>query len=241
MRLDFCLVLGLFTSIFLFVSCDTSETGKMSPEMEEKTVEPARAGFASGLVGQLDSLDILCAASKAYNAEEWDERNHCRWALEKKILSQYPEYAKRKDNVLSLQMDDGQWMTLEHNTGDPDNAQYFQLRKYLPGPHHFILTQLRSQECQMHWFVDAKKGDRLFFTGHIWKHPAKDVFITGPGPLANCPAENHLIHFNKSGDIKSQKIKTSGKLTDIRWSPKAAYLKLALSDGTIEYRSWVLP
>lgn len=231
---------GLLVSLLL-ISCQSNRPKDNPAETVNNAVEVAQNGFDEGTISQLDSLDLLCAGSKLYNKEEWDEQNHCRWALEKRVLGQIPEYAKRNGNSLALQIDNGQWMNFDHDSSDPAKAIYYQFRKHLATPHYYILTQLQSGECHLNWFIDGKKGVRTFFPGHIWKHPVFDVFITGPGDLTDCPKENHLVYFDKSGAIQSKVVKMPGLLADVRWSATAAFLQLTQSDGTSEYRTWVLP
>ena len=232
--------IGLTFSLLLF-SCQSKGPTDTNSESANNNIEVAQKGYEDGSVGQLDSLDLLCAASKLYKKEEWDEENHCRWALEKRVLSQIPEYAKRSGDKLSLQVDNGQWLDFVHDSSDPAKARYFQFRKHLATPHYYILTQLQAGECHLNWFVDGKEGARNFFPGQIWKHPVFDVFITGSAALTACPKENHIISFDKSGEIKSKVVKMPGVLVDVKWSAAAAFLQLIQSDGTTEYRTWVLP
>lgn len=197
--------------------------------------------FKQSPSGLLDSMDLLCAKSKSYQADAWEELNHCRWALEKKELAKIPEYAKRKDDILSLQIDDGQWMALSHERTPKEQAKYFQFRKYAPQSHSFIITQHFANACPMQWFVDGKNGQRLFFPGTIWAHPNRPVYITGTNGQLDCPSEIYLIHFDRAGKIQSKQLTFKQQLQEVKWTTAEALFQLKDEQGKTEYRKWVLP
>jgi len=236
-----CIAILLILSVLLTgVSCNTSTDSSKkgtdkTGQADELSPSALEAMFKEAPSGLLDSVDILCANSKSYRADQWNELNHCRWALEKQVLEKIPEYAKRKDDLLSLQMDNGHWMALEHVYGEGANSQFYQLRKYLPQPHFFIISQHISSGCTKQWFVDAKSGQKMFFSGDIWKDPASDTYVTIPRKSKNCEADIHVIHFNKAGDIKYKIVKFPDDLKSIKWVDGATILQLEDSTGNMKY------
>ena len=236
------LVFGSFL-VLLACSAEVNQADEVakSDSSESAVSSELPSIFADAQFGHLDSMDVLCSRSKAYQQAEWKELNHCRWALEKAILAKIPEYAKRNGDRLSLQMDDGKWMALEHAYDESGEDQFFQFRSYLPNPHIFLITQHLATGCPTQWVIDAKSGQKMFFPGYIWQHPELNVFITGKGPEQACGKEAHLIHFTKAGDIKFEKLKLSGALNQVKWTDTQALFEVIGKEDKLEYRRWVLP
>lgn len=235
-------ILFTISALLAFASCNPgTQSGEAKSKQDPAPAKPDLAKlFADAPSGLLDSMDILCANSRLYQAKEWDQLNNCRWALEKQLLAKIPEYAKRKDDLLSLQIDNGQWLALAHEREEPESAKYFQFRKYLPQAHYFIVTQHFANDCPMQWFIDAKTGQKLFFPGTIWQHPQKSVFITGAGDRP-CKEEVHLIHFDRAGEIKFDRLDLESRLKSVKWINNEAILQLKNVTEQQEYRKWVLP
>ena len=166
--LSFCLIF-----LILGYSCQQEKADQVKQGEPASTQKKLKAKlalqdieakvFQAALKAQNDVLDIerLCDESEGYRSNEWTGLNDCSWAIEQQLLAQNSEKAKREGNQLLLQLENKQWLSIDHLP----EAVYYQFNGWIKRMNCFLVLINKVDECPTFWLIDRKDGNKQEIAG----------------------------------------------------------------------------
>ncbi len=178
--------------------------------------------YKSALDKSLESMPIdrLCKESKGYNQNEWEGKNACAWAVEKYRIEQHKDLVKRREGMLSLQLNNGA-MELQHPTDQEGVSRlYYQFNGYIKSANAFCLLAQTAGMCPQYWIIDRKDGSKTILNGLPVFNPQQDAFVlsTASEKANSCGNEVEYWELKEGKFVKNKSMKPNQAIHDIVWA-----------------------
>lgn len=147
-------------------------------------------------------VEKFCTESKGYQQDIWKGMNDCSWAIEKFKLEQYPELIKRNEDLLTLQLENGETYELKHDT-KKNSLTYYQLKDYHPKAKLFTIEVNQTNQCPNYWLINAVDGKKTSLKAYPHLNPSGESLLAISGSNKNkLDCQAHIEFMNlKDGQL----------------------------------------
>ncbi len=109
--------------------------------------------------------DRLCKESKGYNQNEWPGMNACEWATEKYWLKKDKDLVSRKDDLLTLNLENKKTLVLSHQVDKAGKKIYHIYNGYIKEIDSFVVLEKQNDQCLSSLLINAKDGSQQIMGG----------------------------------------------------------------------------
>jgi len=180
------------SALFFLTSCGSQINDQQSQTVNPNSTEMVKGNLFTGIAEP-------CAKSENYQQAEWIDKNDCSWALEKQLLRDYPEYGKRENNTLKLQLDNGSWKSFSMVSPDKSESPYYhQWKAYYPKAHY----------------------------GSLWNSVDSEWMAVITNKRKKCNSSSVLLKFSKAGVLKEFPLNLGANVNEVGWSKTHIFGKM---------------
>ncbi len=159
------------------------------------------------------SIEQLCEDSKGYRRNEWQGLNECDWVIENQLLSKDMMRAKRNEDVLSLKLDNKQWIDITHN---PEGI-YYRYKGYLSGISKYLVLISPADDCPAFWLINSSDGGKQKIEGlPYFSANGHQAIVTSGGITPSKACNSQLEHWQFTNNEFQQQstLTTQNRVTE---------------------------